>query len=738
MQKSKKTITEHIKDFLEYCDVEKGLGYKSQETYARFLKKFSDWFSSQNLQSLKPHELDDQHIWDYRLFLSQTLHKTTKEPLKRSTQNYYLIAVRSLLSFFTERNILSLPADKIKLIREKEERKVKFLNLEQLKKLLAAPNSSTNAGLRDRAILESFFSTGLRVAELVSLDREQIKISSDTTQLEVVITGKGGRVRPVYFSERAVNALKEYLKTRRDDEKPLFINYRGPKNASKRLSARSIENIVKQYALRAGVPSFTTPHTLRHCLSPTTRIVLRDGIVSARDLYFKTSAEVQALEWAGFQFQNLTLKERSYHITPLLSLWAGGYNLLCSPNHRLFTIGKKGIEEKQARELKIGDYVMGVKKITIQGKPFVHPRFARILGYIYGDGTVSRARRAVLLTDKNKEMLKSYMNWINELFYVVPTLKKSKVSNSWQLTVYNAELVEFLLQIGFEPGANGRRMPKEMLSAPLNELAEFLAGFYDAEGNSGNIRIFSSSVELLKDVQMGLLRFGIDSHLNWRNRTVILPQKRLFSHKFYTLHILHKPDQELFLEHIKTFKRRFLNVEKHFQGQKLPVGPLLEVIRKDTTRKKIQWIQALRRNYSINDIGRYIEKLNPSRKTVQHIVQQLEDAGYNSQYLAQLKKIAYADTIQWLKLHEKTKVSSSPRYSVYDFGISRWHGNLITDGFISHNSFATDLLSQGVDLRLIQEFLGHKNPATTQIYAHVTSKQLRDVHRQFHSGKNLK
>ncbi|MDP4007377.1 MAG: tyrosine-type recombinase/integrase [bacterium] len=264
MEKSPKTIIEHMKDYLEYSDVEKGLGYKSQETYARFLKKFSDWLSSQNLQTLKAHELTDKHIWDYRLFLSQTLRKTTKEPLKRSTQNYYLIALRGLLTFFTDRDVLSLPADKIKLIKEKEERAVKFLSLDQLKKLLSVPNTTTPTGLRDKAILETFFSTGLRVAELVSLDKEQIKLGPETQDLEIVIIGKGNRPRPVYISKRALHWLQEYLRARKDKEKALFINYKGPKDADRRLTARSVETIVKKYALQAGIPSFTSPHTLRH------------------------------------------------------------------------------------------------------------------------------------------------------------------------------------------------------------------------------------------------------------------------------------------------------------------------------------------------------------------------------------------------------------------------------------------------------------------------------------------
>jgi len=265
MKKDQKPIIEHIRDFLEYLDIEKGLSNKSQETYDRLLKKFIKWLKVNNLKSLLPHELTEEHIRKYRVFLSQTINKKTKEPLRRSTQNYYLIALRNLLNYFTDRDILSLPAEKIKLPRLKtEDRVVKFLTLEQIKKLLETPEISNITGLRDRAILETLFSTGLRVAELVSLNREQIKITPETTELEVVVIGKGNRPRPVYFSKRAIKWLKKYLETRQDKEKALFINYKGPKNSPKRLSARSIENIVKKYAILAGIPIFTSPHTLRH------------------------------------------------------------------------------------------------------------------------------------------------------------------------------------------------------------------------------------------------------------------------------------------------------------------------------------------------------------------------------------------------------------------------------------------------------------------------------------------
>ncbi len=264
MKKDNQPIISHIEDFKEYLDIEKGLSNKSQETYGKSLAKFSRWLESNNLGKLLPHELTEEHIRKYRIFLSQSFNRTTKEPIKRSTQNYYLIVVRNLLNFFADRDILSLPAGKIKLIKEKE-RSIKFLDLDQVKKLLSTPNIKTRTGLRNRAILESFFSAGLRIAELVALNREQFTNIKDKKDLELGIIGKGSHPRTIYFSERALSWLKKYLETRKDKEKALFINYKGPKKqAGGRLSARAIESSVKKYALMAGCPITTTPHVLRH------------------------------------------------------------------------------------------------------------------------------------------------------------------------------------------------------------------------------------------------------------------------------------------------------------------------------------------------------------------------------------------------------------------------------------------------------------------------------------------
>ncbi len=261
MNKLNKPIKGLISDYLEWLELEKGLSNKSQENYSRFLEKFLRFLKINKLEDIKPHELNSEHIWKYRLFLSRPLNN--RKLLQRSTQNYYLIALRSLLTFFTEKDILSFPPEKIKLAKDKTERIVNFLNLEQVEKLLNSPNASNVRGLRDKAILETFFSTGLRVAELVNLNREQIKIKSDTKELEISIIGKGDHPRTVYFSERAIEWIKKYLETRKDQEKALFINYRG-KEPGTRLNIRSMERTVKKHAILAGLPITTSCHTLRH------------------------------------------------------------------------------------------------------------------------------------------------------------------------------------------------------------------------------------------------------------------------------------------------------------------------------------------------------------------------------------------------------------------------------------------------------------------------------------------
>ena len=263
MNNSTKPVVQHIPDFLDYCEIEKGLANLTQENYGRYLNVFVKWLKQTNKESTLPHELTPEDLWNYHLFLARKYKTPQGDSLQRITQHYYLVALRALLNYFSDKDINAPASSKVSLPKDPREKSIKFLNLDQLKQLLEAPDVSKVQGLRDRAIMETLFSTGLRVAELVALNHNQIP-NKTQDWLELAIKGKGGTVRTIYFSSRALEWVKKYLATRTDMDPALFINYRSLNADSLRLSARSIESAVKKYSLMAGLPITATPHTLRH------------------------------------------------------------------------------------------------------------------------------------------------------------------------------------------------------------------------------------------------------------------------------------------------------------------------------------------------------------------------------------------------------------------------------------------------------------------------------------------
>jgi len=242
MRESSKPIIEHIPLFLNYCK-DTGLAIRTQENYRIYLKKFIKWLEKENKNKLLPHELTPEDIQAYKEYLSHHTAGQNGLPLKKVTQNYYLIALRALLGYFTAKDIVSLPADKITLLGGiKAEKRLNYLNPEQIKALLEAPSQNSPSDLRDRAILAILTSSGLKVAQLKNLNRSQIEVEIPGGALEFV---------------------KEYLKSRHDDHEALFIHYISRKDADRRLTARSIERIVRSYGRKIGLPFLITPETLR-------------------------------------------------------------------------------------------------------------------------------------------------------------------------------------------------------------------------------------------------------------------------------------------------------------------------------------------------------------------------------------------------------------------------------------------------------------------------------------------
>ena len=266
-RKSNTPLKEYLFPFLDYCEIEKGLSNNTQRNYQQYLNLFFKWLERIKKPNLKPHELTSEHIWDYRLFIARTYKTPRGELLSKKSQNYYLIALRALLSFLAERDIETLPASKIKLAKQKNEETISFLDIHDIAAMLEIPDTSTKKGLRDRAIMELFFSSGMRISELVALNVDQLSMLKDNDTkrtYELSIVGKGKHVRTIFISPRAAHYLRKYLKVRRDVAKPLFINLRSKNPDSTRLSARSIQKMISRTALLAGVSKKVTPHTLRH------------------------------------------------------------------------------------------------------------------------------------------------------------------------------------------------------------------------------------------------------------------------------------------------------------------------------------------------------------------------------------------------------------------------------------------------------------------------------------------
>ncbi len=249
-------ITALKREFLEYLEIEKGRSLKTVENYDRYLSRFIKQTSIDDA-SLITEEL----VRSYRLWLNrQENRQKYGGTLKRNTQNYHLIALRAFLRYLVKRKISSLAPDTIELAKTPA-RNLDLVSGTELERLLSAPDTTQAKGLRDRAILELFFSTGLRVSELCSLNTDSIDLSRD----EFSVRGKGEKVRVVFLSPSAKDALHEYLKKRKDMEDALFVGLSTiNKNKSERLTSRSIERIVKQYAVKAGIGKKMTPHILRH------------------------------------------------------------------------------------------------------------------------------------------------------------------------------------------------------------------------------------------------------------------------------------------------------------------------------------------------------------------------------------------------------------------------------------------------------------------------------------------
>lgn len=252
-------ITDYLNDYIEYVEIERGRSPKTAENYSLYLSRFIEFSEDVDVERISP-----ELVRKYRIWLNRFTNDTNGEKLSLLTQSYHLIALRGFLSYLSRRDIKTLSPDKIELPKVSK-KQVSFLDTDEIKLLLEVVPTEKISGLRDKALIELLYSSGLRVSELVSLNRKDI----NTKRREFIVRGKGKKDRPVFISHYAATQIDSYLTKRKDNLMPLFISY--SKNSSviseknyRRLTPRSIQRILHKYAKLAGITKHVSPHTLRH------------------------------------------------------------------------------------------------------------------------------------------------------------------------------------------------------------------------------------------------------------------------------------------------------------------------------------------------------------------------------------------------------------------------------------------------------------------------------------------
>lgn len=251
-------LSELLIDFIESLEVERGRSQKTAENYHLYLERLVEFAGD-----IEVDKITAELIRKYRLWLNRYKNEND-EGLSLITQNYHLVALRNFLKYCAKRDIPTLAADKVELPKTKR-RQVSFLTTEETERLVETVDTTTIAGIRDRAILELLFSSGLRVSELTNLNRDHINLQRG----EFMVRGKGQKDRPVFVSPEATEWLALYLKSRTDSAVPLFVRYSGYKTGDERgesfrLTPRSVQRLVSYYAKLAGITKHVSPHTLRH------------------------------------------------------------------------------------------------------------------------------------------------------------------------------------------------------------------------------------------------------------------------------------------------------------------------------------------------------------------------------------------------------------------------------------------------------------------------------------------
>ena len=251
-------VSDLIIDYIEHLEVEGGRSAKTAENYRLYLERFMEFTDNIAVGKITP-----EIVRKYRLWLNRYRNQND-DNLATITQAYHLIALRGFLTYLSKRDIASLSPEKIELPKVNR-KQVTFLHYDEIERMLEAIKTDDEPGMRDRAIIELLFSSGLRVSELINLNRDHV----NTKRREFMVRGKGQKDRPVFISPRSAEYVEDYLSARTDSLAPLFLNYSRNSSADtsgdfRRLTARSVQRMIGKYARLAGITKHVSPHTMRH------------------------------------------------------------------------------------------------------------------------------------------------------------------------------------------------------------------------------------------------------------------------------------------------------------------------------------------------------------------------------------------------------------------------------------------------------------------------------------------
>lgn len=547
----------------------------------------------------------------------------------------------------------------------------KFITPEELKEIIRYFCTYENRLMppnKAKVFIRFVYMTGLRKAELLNLKRTDINLNTNPCEIRVV--GKGDKERFIYFAEKYSPNLKQELMDYFSSEIENIncfnmtigkINYFFRK-MNKYLPDRKIsEHIFRhsfgKYLNDKGVPLTHIQNMLGHCLEENTRIVTPIGIYSAKELYYNNVNRVLS---GKLTERNNIIKilKKAKHKSSLLEITTEDTIIKCSPLHKLFVWDGEKIIEKPAQYLQNNDYLLSPKKINYQNHYTIGTELARLVGYYMGDGCYSL--NSITITDKKKEYIDYYFSLLKRINNFNLQGKIFKRNNAYQLRINSFKLTNYFSFLNINVIGKKRRLNSLLSSLPKEEIAEVIAGFFDAEGHKidNQIVMYNTNVDLLKDFQLQLLRFGIRTKIYKKENTVILPQGNKFYRTIYTLSCYKRYHVKKFLKNIPILAK--LKV-KHNHGKNnfIPLNDAVKerynILEKQVNKNYlINLYRNLERNFQNKESGKYIKFLVTL---------------FDKIYFSKIIKI----------------ISLKGTHDTYDFELSFPH-RFITDSIYSHNS----------------------------------------------------